>query len=174
MPYMNTEMIWQLTSTASADTEKLGELLGNLLKPPILIELRADLGGGKTTFVRGLARGLGSSDIVSSPTFTLNRVYKTRSGELHHFDFYRLSDPGVVKDQLEESLKTDNVITVVEWSNIVKDALPEKRLSVQFSPITNDPDKRQVEIRYPEELKELIHEIESQWAKNRNHDSSEY
>src|SRR5436190_17523226 len=102
---MSTAMIWQTVSTSSEDTEKLGELLGSVLNPPAIIELRSDLGGGKTTFVRGLARGFGSNDRVASPTFTLNKIYKNSKGqEIHHFDFYRLHEPGILVDQLSESL----------------------------------------------------------------------
>jgi len=63
-----------------------------------IIELRSDLGGGKTTFTQGLAAGAGSKDAVSSPTFTLKKIY--RAGELHiyHYDFYRLNEPGILKD----------------------------------------------------------------------------
>src|SRR3989344_4647612 len=100
---MSTAMIWQTVSTGSDDTERLGRLLGKLLKKPEVIELRADLGGGKTTFVRGLVKGFGSQDVVTSPTFTLNKVYQGRDGQqIHHFDFYRLSEPGIVADQLAE------------------------------------------------------------------------
>jgi tRNA threonylcarbamoyladenosine biosynthesis protein TsaE len=151
MPCMNTDLIWQIRSSGSGDTERLAELLGRLLSAPHLIELRADLGGGKTTFVRGLARGLGSKDIVSSPTFTLSRVYKTKKGELHHFDFYRLAEPGVLSDQLRESLNDKRVITVIEWSDIVKDVLPEDRISIEFKLRETDPDERDISIHYSQQ-----------------------
>jgi len=95
-------MIWQTNSTGSEDTERLGELLGRRLRGGEVLELRSDLGGGKTTFVRGLVRGAGCHDRVSSPTFTLSRVYKSKDFEIHHFDFYRLQDPGLVANELAE------------------------------------------------------------------------
>src|SRR4051812_18557733 len=104
MPYMSTDMIWQTSSTSFADTERLGELLGSRLDGSEVIELRSDLGGGKTTFVRGLIRGTGSKDHVVSPTFTLSRIYQTKDFQIHHFDFYRLNDPGILADQLAESI----------------------------------------------------------------------
>ena len=164
---MSTALTWQVTSTGSGETEKLGELFGRALTPPVFLELRADLGGGKTTFVRGLARGLGSKDVVSSPTFTLNKVYQTKKGELHHFDFYRLNEPGVVSNQLQESFRAKDAITVVEWSDIVKDVLPEQRLSIEFKPTPNDPDERQISISYPEKLAGLIRKIETDWEESR-------
>jgi len=123
----------------------------------------SDLGGGKTTFVRGLARGLGSHDKVSSPTFTLNRIYRAGDWQIHHFDFYRLNEPGVVAAQLEESLHDSKAITVIEWSNIVADVLPDGRLTIQFQMVGGEPDGRQIEIRYPESKIGLITQLETAW-----------
>jgi tRNA threonylcarbamoyladenosine biosynthesis protein TsaE len=167
MHAMNTVMTWQTHSTGSADTERLGEALGNLLKGREIIELRSDLGGGKTTFVRGLARGAGSRDRVASPTFTLNKIYRAPHLEIHHFDFYRLSEPGVVSDQLEESLQNSRVITVVEWSKIVEDVLPKDRLTIEFKPVADDPDERLVTVAYPEKYANIIREVETEWQEAR-------
>jgi tRNA threonylcarbamoyladenosine biosynthesis protein TsaE len=119
------------------------------------------LGGGKTTFVRGLARGLGSKETVASPSFTLKRVYKFKGGEIHHFDFYRLTDPGILKDQLQESLDDNKVITVIEWSDIVKDALPANRLSVEFKPVPTNPDEREVSFIYSAKQEGIIRQLEA-------------
>ena len=152
-------------STSSDATEKLGELLGKLLSTPEVIELRSDLGGGKTTFVRGLARGFGSSDTMTSPTFTLNKIYKNKAGkEIHHFDFYRLSEPGVLEDQLKEALDNNGIITVIEWSDIVKDVLPKDHLSIEFNPVATDPDERQIIFYYHEPHIGLIKKLQSQWV----------
>lgn len=121
------------------------------------------MGGGKTTFVRGLAKGLGSSDIVSSPTFTLTKNYKIIKGNLYHYDFYRLTEPGVLKDELQESLNDIAAVTVIEWSDIVKDVLPEQRLSIKFAPTANNSDERQISIKYPESLRGIVVEVESNW-----------
>jgi tRNA threonylcarbamoyladenosine biosynthesis protein TsaE len=165
---MSTELIWQITSTGSADTIALGEILGANLSGGELIELHADLGGGKTTLTQGIASGLGSKDIVSSPTFTLSKIYKCRGGiEIHHFDFYRLTEPGVLKDQLAESLSSKNVVTIIEWSDIVADVLPEDRLNIELAPRPLDPDERQVTIRYPEGKADLIRKIETDWKEVR-------
>jgi tRNA threonylcarbamoyladenosine biosynthesis protein TsaE len=167
MVYMSTGLMWQIRSTGSDDTEQLAELLGRLLSPPRLIELRADLGGGKTTFVRGLARGLGSKDTVSSPSFTLSRIYKFKGGEIHHFDFYRLAEPGVLKDQLAESLKEKKVITVVEWSGIVQDVLPEDRITVEFKPVETDSEEREITFLYVLQQEATIRRLESDFKEVR-------
>jgi tRNA threonylcarbamoyladenosine biosynthesis protein TsaE len=124
-------MNWVIRSASSNDTERIGELLGSLIKPPEVIELRSDLGGGKTTFTKGFARGLGSKDRVASPTFTLNKIYKSDHLEIHHFDFYRLEEPGVLSEQLEESLQNPRVVTIVEWADIVKGVLPKERIAIE-------------------------------------------
>ena len=168
MQAMSTEMTWQTSSTGSADTERLGELLGGLIKGRLVVELRSDLGGGKTTLTRGLAKGLGSKDTVSSPTFTLNKIYQCRDGlELHHFDFYRLGEAGIVADQLAESLKDDKVITVVEWSGIVQGVLPNDRLVIELKLTQNNPDARELTFSYGQPKAELIQKLETKWSQTR-------
>lgn len=159
-------MIWQTSSTSSADTERLGELLGSQLKGGDIIELRSDLGGGKTTFVRGLAKGAGSQDRVSSPTFTLSRVYKTKDFEIYHFDFYRLDDPGILKDQLAEAVQAKSVV-VVEWAGIVKDVLPKERITIEFKPTANSPDEREVAFTYSANYRPAIVFAESNYGDER-------
>jgi tRNA threonylcarbamoyladenosine biosynthesis protein TsaE len=156
-------MIWQTLSISSAETEKLGALLGKRLKGGETIELRADLGGGKTTFVKGLVQGAGSRANVTSPTFTLNRVYPAKNFAIHHFDFYRLSDPGILASQLSESINDDKAVVVIEWSDIVKDILPEDTISIKLNPVSTHPDERQVTISYPEKHRAVIAAIESDW-----------
>ena len=130
-----------------------------------MLELRSDLGGGKTTFTRGLARGAGSKDMVASPTFTLSKIYEGKGAlQIHHFDFYRLNEPGVVADQLAESLRDKKTVTVVEWGKIVADVLPKARLSVVFEPVETNPDERKVTIVYSEELAGLVKNVEAGWA----------
>src|SRR3954464_2609199 len=116
MPCMNTAMIWQTRSTSSAETARLGALLGSRLVGGEVIELRSDLGGGKTTFVKGLAIGAGSSANAASPTFTLNRVYPAKKFSIYHYDFYRLANAGILADQLAETVNDSQAVVVVEWA----------------------------------------------------------
>ena len=113
--------------------------------------------------MRGFAAGLKSKDPVTSPTFTLSKIYKFAGGEIHHFDFYRLSEPGILKDELAESLNDSKVIVAVEWSDIVKDVLPDKRLRVEFEPQANDPDERQIIIKYPIQYEPVVRQLQSKW-----------
>jgi len=121
-----------ITSTA-AETEDLAERIGRLLKGGEVIELISDLGGGKTTFTRGLARGANSSDKVASPTFTISKVYETPTFEIHHFDFYRLPEAGIIADELAEVAGDDKTVVVVEWAGVVQHVLPDKRLTVTIN-----------------------------------------
>ena len=107
--------------------------IGCNLKGGELIELVSDLGGGKTTFVKGLAEGAGSRDHVSSPSFTIRNDYAAKDFAIAHFDFYRLNEPGIIKDMLEEIMGDPSCVTVIEWAGLVKDVLPENhiRLTIQ-------------------------------------------
>ena len=141
MEHMSTNKILQIASDGSEATEQLAERLAKNLKGGLAIELISDLGGGKTTFVRGLARGLGSPDHVSSPTFKLSNVYSVPEREnpgwddiqqLYHYDFYRLPDAGLMGHELHEALNNPNGIVVVEWGTVVAKVLPIDRLSIRF------------------------------------------
>ncbi len=161
MPVMNTDMIFQIYTSDSADTERIGETLGELLKGGEVINLRADLGGGKTTFVKGLARGAGSKDRVASPTFTLSKIYFGNNLEIHHYDFYRLTDAGVLFDQVEESISSPHVVTVIEWSEVVKAAMPTGAVNILFEPVSNNPDERTITISYSKESFDLIEQLKT-------------
>jgi tRNA threonylcarbamoyladenosine biosynthesis protein TsaE len=113
--------------------------------------LASDLGGGKTTFTKGLAAGLGSEDNVSSPTFTVNKIYKCRDGlELHHFDFYRLQEAGVVGMELADIIDDPKIISVVEWGDMVTEQLPADRITITFERVATAEDDRSIKIELPE------------------------
>lgn len=125
-------MTLQIDTTSPEDTLNLAAKIGARLRGGEVIELVSDLGGGKTVFVRGLAKGMGSKDQVASPTFTISREYRAGDLELHHFDFYRLNDAGIVADELEESINDEKIAVAIEWSEIVEDVLPGDRLRVEI------------------------------------------
>lgn len=129
---MSTETIFETDTSGAAATEQLAERLGRKLRGGEVIELISDLGGGKTTFVRGLARGRGSADAVSSPSFTLRNEYRAGQLTLYHFDFYRLAEPGIVQRELEEVLADPQAVTVIEWADIVEAVLPAERLTIRI------------------------------------------
>ena len=103
---------------------KAGREHGKKLVAPCTIELVGDVGAGKTTFVRGLAEGLGIKAPISSPSFTISRAYAGEKYTLAHYDFYRLEDPGLMAEDLAESISDPNNITVIEWGQSIADVLP--------------------------------------------------
>ncbi len=125
-------MTFRINSAGSEVTEQLAAEMGTRLRGGEVLVLSSDLGGGKTTFVRGLARGMGSSDHVASPTFTLSREYQAGDLTLYHFDFYRLDEPGIVAAELQEFLDDPQAVVAVEWGGVVKDVLPGRRLDIQI------------------------------------------
>lgn len=141
---------------SSVDTENLARKIGEKLKGGECIELSSDLGGGKTTFTRGLVDGMGSLDQVSSPTFTISNVYKSNNLVCYHYDFYRLQDPGLVKEELAESLEDENGVIVVEWADSVNNVLPEKRVIIKFEKSAENSEHRKLSIKYPEEYSYLF------------------
>jgi tRNA threonylcarbamoyladenosine biosynthesis protein TsaE len=132
-------MTFKTDSQSSEDTERFAHTLGSRLRGGEVIALVSDLGGGKTAFVRGLAAGLGSTDHVASPTFTISREYKAGNLTLYHFDFYRLQEPGVVAAELEEFIDDPTAVVAIEWGAIVEEVLPENKIIVNSrSPILRD------------------------------------
>ena len=92
---------------------------------PRIIELIGDVGAGKTTFVRGLAKGLGIKEPVTSPSFTISKSYALPDGRtLTHYDFYRLKDPGLMAEDLKEKIASNNIV-IIEWGNSIKNLLPK-------------------------------------------------
>lgn len=155
---MSTDTTWQTSSTSSEATEQIAERLGSALQGGEVIELASDLGGGKTTFVRGMARGAGSSDKVASPTFTISKVYYAETFEIHHFDFYRLHEPGIMVDELAEVAGDQQVVLVVEWADVVQHVLPAKRLTVKIEQTPTG--SRRLTFRCPESLHYLMESVQ--------------
>lgn len=123
-----------------------------------MIELISDLGGGKTTFVRGFVRGTGSRDQVASPTFTISRVYLTPKYSIHHFDFYRLPEAGLIADELDDTLSDPHAVVIVEWADVVKDVLPAERLTVTIEKTADE--RRRLRFQAPESLQYLLEALQ--------------
>lgn len=124
----------KLTVTTEDEMKALGAQIGQRLKGGECIELVGDVGAGKTTFTKGLAAGLGILETVQSPTFTISRTYDAANGvHLNHYDFYRLSDPGIMADELRESLDDPMTSIVIEWGEIVGTVLPDDHLRITIS-----------------------------------------
>ncbi len=142
-------------SVSSLDqTLNIGKKLGANLKGGEVVELAGDLGSGKTSFVKGLASGAGSKDLVSSPSFTICNEYKASNFKIYHFDFYRLSEPGIIKRELAEALESNDAVIVIEWPAVIENILPDKRIVIKLTPSSESG--RQITIDYPKELSYLV------------------
>lgn len=115
----------ELITNSPEQTEALGQKLAQVLRPGTVIAYRGDLGAGKTAFTRGLARGLGVTEIVTSPTYTIVNEYLGGRMPLFHFDMYRLGSSEELFDIGWEDYLDRNGVCAVEWSENVMDALED-------------------------------------------------
>ena len=113
----------EFITNSPLETEKVGEALGKVLKPGSILAYAGDLGAGKTAFTRGLARGLGAAEQVTSPTYTIVNEYLTGRMPLFHFDMYRLSCADDLWDIGWEDYLDRNGVCAVEWSENVTEAM---------------------------------------------------
>ncbi|MBQ4566144.1 MAG: tRNA (adenosine(37)-N6)-threonylcarbamoyltransferase complex ATPase subunit type 1 TsaE [Oscillospiraceae bacterium] len=134
------------------ETELLGEKLGQLLRGGEILAYRGDLGAGKTAFTRGLARGLGISQRVTSPTYTIVNEYEGGRLPLFHFDMYRLESSDELFDIGWEDYLLRGGICAVEWSENVPEAM-EEAITVEIRKISEN--HRQILIEGGESLADL-------------------
>ena len=113
----------QFITNSPAETEAVGAALGAVLQPGTVLAFRGDLGAGKTAFTRGLARGLGATDRVTSPTYTIVNEYLSGRLPLFHFDMYRLESADDLWDIGWEDYLERGGICAVEWSENVAEAM---------------------------------------------------
>ena len=115
----------QFTTNSPAQTEEIGAALGKIIEPGTVIAYRGDLGAGKTAFTRGLAKGLGCTEIVTSPTYTIVNEYLGGRIPLFHFDMYRLRSSDDLFDIGWEDYLDRGGVCAVEWSENVDDAMED-------------------------------------------------
>lgn len=126
----------------SHQTFKLGEDFGKNLKSGDVVLLIGDLGTGKTTFVQGIAKGLGIRDRILSPTFVLVRIHGVDSKKfntLNHIDLYRIDEPQDIKKLgIEEFMSSENSVTIIEWADKLLDFKPGKGYKINFKHLGED------------------------------------
>ena len=125
-------MTKEYTTAGEEQTEALGFRLGQLIQPGAVIAYTGDLGAGKTAFTRGLARGLGIPDRVTSPTFTIVNEYEGGRLPLFHFDMYRLGSSDELFDIGWEDYLARGGVCAVEWSENVAEAMDESTIRVDI------------------------------------------
>ena len=134
----------KLITNSPEETERVGMALGAVLTPGTILAYEGDLGAGKTAFTRGLARGLGASDRVTSPTYTIVNEYLGGKMPLFHFDMYRLGSSDELFDIGWEDYLERGGICAVEWSENVEDAM-EDALSVCIEKLGDNERKITIE-----------------------------
>ena len=122
----------EIITNSPAETEDAGASLAARLEPGSVIAFTGDLGAGKTAFTRGLARGLGVTERVTSPTFTIVNEYEGGRLPLFHFDMYRLGSSDELFDIGWEDYLCRGGVCAVEWSENIEDALEEDAIRVDI------------------------------------------
>lgn len=135
----------QITTYSADETQALGQKLASRLAPGDVIAYFGDLGAGKTAFTRGLAQGLGITDPVTSPTYTIVNEYLSGRIPLFHFDMYRLSSSDELFDIGWEDYLSRGGVCAVEWSENVEDALQDA-IRVTIEKDADEPDTRHITI----------------------------
>lgn len=137
MPILDAHTI-EFFSRSPEQTRRVGMRLGSLLRPGDVVCLQGDLGAGKTTLVQGLARGWGSLDPVSSPTFIIVNIYRRPDQiQLFHMDAYRLDSASEAAElDLDEMLARGSLL--VEWPERVQEILPEERIWISFKYVAEE------------------------------------
>ncbi|MFA9558499.1 tRNA (adenosine(37)-N6)-threonylcarbamoyltransferase complex ATPase subunit type 1 TsaE [Evansella sp. AB-rgal1] len=125
-------MKYKYITDSPEETAQFSQKLASFLPPGSLVTLEGDLGAGKTSFTKGLAKGLGVTRTVNSPTFTIIKEYEGEGGlPFYHMDAYRLEDE--FEDLGLEEYFEGNGVTVVEWPSMIQEQLPKQRLDIKIS-----------------------------------------
>jgi len=141
---MNT---YKFFTNSSEETMAFASRLVSVLANGTVIKLTGDLGAGKTTFTRGLAKGLDINEVVQSPTFNIMKLYLKGNRPLIHIDAYRLAD--IATDiGLDEYIGYETGITVIEWPQYIAKLIPENAMEISFKNVGED--KREITISYVE------------------------
>lgn len=144
-----------ITFQSEKEMIDFGEKLASYMFPGFILTLDGDLGAGKTTFTKGIGKGLGIKKVINSPTFTIVKVYQGKM-TLYHFDAYRLE--GQDEELGFEEMFEDEGVCVIEWPEFILDILPEERLEIKIK--KNDDETRSFDLiakgnKYENIVKEL-------------------
>lgn len=146
-------------------TEELAKVIGEVALPGDNLVLTGDLGAGKTTLTKGIARGLGIEQMIKSPTYTIIREYDQGRLPLYHMDIYRVAASGADLG-LDEYFEGEG-ISVIEWGNLLEEALPEDYLELILEKSDTDLEYRYVKLQaYGEQSEAFKQRIVEQWRQN--------
>lgn len=144
----------QLITNCEADTKNFAKSLAKILKPKNIVVLTGELGSGKTKFVEGFLSYFGLENEISSPTFTIVNEYKNNDINIYHFDVYRLADSSEFYE-IGGDEYFDTGICLIEWGELIEDALPSNYIHITFTKNENEENSRILDIDFPENYKIL-------------------
>ena len=151
-------MDYKLTTYSEEETIELAQNIESEKFPNMVICLEGDLGSGKTVFTKGFAGAMAVKEDITSPTFNIIKEYTSGELPLYHMDVYRLD--GKVDDLGIEEYYTKKGVTIIEWSDTIRDYLPKNRLVIKFKSYDDDENKRTITIipygKKYEELCEVV------------------
>lgn len=125
-------------SVSAAETKAAGARLAEKIQAGDVVALVGDLGAGKTQFVKGLAKGLGSKEMVTSPTFTLMHEYQSKRVPIYHFDFYRIESLAALRAIGFDEIVFGDGVSVIEWADRFADAIPPRARWIKFEIVSDD------------------------------------
>lgn len=147
------EVVWEggamiIETRSPEETFELGKKIGEAAKPGQVYTLNGDLGVGKTVFTQGVAAGLGITEPVSSPTFTIVQVYEEGFLPFYHFDVYRIGDIEEMEEIGYDDYFFGEGICLIEWAELIRDILPEKRIEITIEKdLTQGFDYRRITVQ---------------------------
>ena len=153
--------ILKIKSNSAADTIAYGRIFAGVLKGGDAVVLEGSLGGGKTTFVKGILEGLGYKKRVLSPSFTLLRQYELKNLAVYHLDLYRLEFSDIFDLGIDDFLYSAKIITLIEWGNKMKSEV-DRYIKVEF--IFSGENIRQLKISIKGYSHERLKSIEEAYA----------
>lgn len=129
------------------ETLNIGEQIGKLCSSGDIICVIGDLGVGKTHISKGIAKGLGVNEHITSPTFTIVNEYDNGRLKLYHFDVYRVNDPDEIYELGFDEYIFDNAVSIIEWADYIESLIPKEHLRIVLSKLNNlDENVRNIEI----------------------------
>ena len=136
----------EIKTHSEKETFELGKRIANAVNPGTVILFYGDLGAGKTVMTKGIAAGLGITEMITSPTFTIMQEYEGGRMPLYHLDVYRIEDPDEMEEVGLNEYIYGNGLTVIEWAEQIEDILPDDAIKITIERNVENPEDRDIRI----------------------------